>query len=245
MSNIVEQYRTSKSGLQDAIRRLRTNIQFSSVDKPVQSIVVTSVMPHEGKSSVSAYLAIAMAETGKKTLIIDCDCRRPMIASYFKQRPPYGLTEVIAGEVLPEHAVSQTAQENLFFIDTKTLANPVEVLGSKRFADVFAGLKQSFDMIILDTPPLCSFIEAALLAREADGTVLVIRPGATEIAAAKEAVAQLEKAEARLLGVALNGVKESGTHYYYSRYYSDGLRKHRKKRLTLFERIGFKKKKRK
>ena len=119
------------------------------------------------------------------------------------------------------------------------------MLGSKRFADVFARLKQSFDMIILDTPPLCSFIEAALLAREADGTVLVIRPGATEIAAAKEAVAQLEKAEARLLGVALNGVKESGTHYYYSRYYSDELRKRRKKRLTLFERIGFKKKKRK
>lgn len=216
--NIIDQYRAERAAYKDSIRTLRTNIQFADIDNGIHTIVVTSVMPSEGKSLTSATLAISMTEYGKRTLLVDADCRRPSLAGMLKQRPSVGLPQVLAGTVSLLDAIVPTAQEGLFFLDSETLANPVEVLSSKRCSDLIDEMRKHFDMIIFDTPPLCSFIEAAVLSSKVDGTVLIVSPGATDADKAIESVNQLKKANAKILGVVLNGVPDNYiSDYYYRR----------------------------
>lgn len=216
--NIIEQYRAERAAYKDSIRTLRTNIQFADIDNGIHTIVITSVMPSEGKSLTSATLAISMTEYGKRTLLVDADCRRPSLAGMLKQRPSVGLPQVLAGTVSLLDAIVPTAQEGLFFLDSETLANPVEVLSSKRCSDLIAEMRKHFDIVIFDTPPLCSFIEAAVLSSKVDGTVLIVSPGVTDADKAVEAVNQLKKANAKIIGVALNGVPDNYiSDYYYRR----------------------------
>lgn len=216
--NIIEQYRAERTAYKDSIRTLRTNIQFADIDNGIHTIVITSVMPSEGKSLTSATLAISMTEYGKRTLLVDADCRRPSLAGMLKQRPSVGLPQVLAGSVSLLDAIVPTAQEGLFFLDSETLANPVEVLSSRRCTDLIAEMRKHFDIVIFDTPPLCSFIEAAVLSSKVDGTVLIVSPGATDADKAVEAVDQLKKANAKILGVVLNGVPDNYiSDYYYRR----------------------------
>ncbi|MBQ9833458.1 MAG: CpsD/CapB family tyrosine-protein kinase [Clostridia bacterium] len=218
MGNIITQYHAERAAFKDSIRTLRTNIQFADIDNGIHSLVITSIMPSEGKSLTSVTLAISMTEYGKRTLLVDADCRRPSLAGMLKQRPSVGLPQVLAGTVPLLDAIVATNQEGLFFLDSETLANPVEVLSSKRCSDLIAEMRQHFDMIIFDTPPLCSFIEAAVLSTKVDGTVLVISPGVTDSDKAVEALGQLKKANAKILGVVLNGVADNYiSDYYYRR----------------------------
>ncbi len=230
--DIFNDYKNAGAILQDAVKTLRTNIQFSSVDKPIKTIVMTSVLPHEGKSTVSAFLGISMAEIGQKTLLIESDCRRPVLQSYFGLRTKYTLMDVLRREVTPNNAVVHTSQPGLDLLGSSILANPVEILGSDRMQSMLDDFKKSYDVIILDTPPLGSFIEAAVLASKADGTVLVIESGSTQAESAKAVLAQLEKAKAHVLGVVLNNVEASGSEYYYSDYYYRDGRKKKTKRYT-------------
>ncbi len=226
---IVTQYNNSSTILRDAIKTLRTNIMFSSVDKPIKTIVLTSVVPHEGKSTITIFLGMAMAESGRRTLLVECDCRRPMLQNYLKMRPEHNLIEVLSRQVSSEEAIVSTGVPGLDLLSSSVLANPVEILGSERFQKVLEELQKTYDAILLDTPPLGSFIEAAVLSAKADGVALVLQAGATDIAAAQSVVAQLEKAKARILGVVLNGVDVTGGEYYYSDYYyRDGKRKKKK-----------------
>ncbi len=229
LSNIITQYNNSGTILRDSIKTLRTNIMFSSVDKPIKTIVITSVVPHEGKSTVTIFLGIAMAESGRRTLLVECDCRRPMLQNYLKIRPENNLIELLSRQVTTEQAIVPTGVPGLDLLSSSVLANPVEILGSERFQKVLEELQKTYDVILLDTPPLGSFIEAAVLSAKADGVALVLQPGTTDISAAQSVVAQLEKAKARILGVVLNGVDVSGGDYYYSDYYyRDGKRKRKK-----------------
>ncbi len=226
---IVTQYNNSSTILRDAIKTLRTNIMFSSVDKPIKTIVLTSVVPHEGKSTVTIFLGMAMAESGRRTLLVECDCRRPMLQNYLKMRPEHNLIEVLSRQVSSEEAIVSTGVPGLDLLSSSVLANPVEILGSERFQKVLEELQKTYDAILLDTPPLGSFIEAAVLSAKADGVALVLQAGTTDITAAQSVVAQLEKAKARILGVVLNGVDVTGGEYYYSDYYyRDGKRKKKK-----------------
>lgn len=218
-NNIIEQYYSAGTALHDAIKTLRTNIRFSSMDKDVKTIVVTSVVPHEGKSTLTIYLGITMAESGQRTLLVECDCRRPMLQNYLKVRPDYGLVDVLGRKIRPEEAVTHTPVERLDLLSSIVLANPVEVLGSNRFNSLIEEYRDHYDVILLDTPPLGSFIEAAILASKADGTLLVLQSGSTEVSAAQAVVAQLEKAKARVLGAVLNNVDMSSEDYYYAGYY--------------------------
>ncbi len=229
MPDILNDYKNAGTVLQDAVKTLRTNIRFSSVDDPVKTIVMTSVLPHEGKSTLSIFLGIAMAEIGQKTLLIECDCRKPMLRNYFSIRPQYGLMDVLRREVTADKAVVHTPQAGLDVLSSTVLANPVEILGSERMQTMISEFKKVYDVIILDTPPLGSFIEAAVLASKADGTVLVINQGTTQMERAKAVLSQLEKAKAHVLGVVLNNVEMSSSDYYYSDYYyRDGRKKKRK-----------------
>ncbi len=190
-NNVIDQYNSANSALRDAIKTLRTNIRFSSVDEEIKTIVFTSVTPHEGKSTMAIFLGIAMAESQQRTLLIECDCRRPMLQNYLKLRPQNTLIDVLSRNCSFESAITPTKMKYLDLLSSSVLANPVEVLGSALFQKIIEELKKSYDVIILDTPPLGSFIESAILASKADGTVIVLQAGATDAAAAQSVVVQL------------------------------------------------------
>lgn len=232
--NAIQLYKNAGTIVHDAVKTLRTNIQFSSVDRPIKSIVLTSVVPHDGKSTLAIFLGIAMVESGLHTLLVECDCRRPMLQNYLKLRPQYGLMDVLRRQVRPQEAVYATDIPKLHVLTSSVLANPVEILGSERFQQVIEEFKEAYDVILLDTPPLGSFIEAAILASRADGTVLVLQSGSSDIAATQSVVAQLEKAKAHVLGVVLNGVEMPGSDYYYSDYYYRGEKKRHRKKAESF-----------
>lgn len=232
VDTIIQQYYSSGTALQDAVKTLRTNIWFSSVDKDVKTIVVTSVVPCDGKSTLTIFLGIAMAESGQRTLLVECDCRRPMLQNYLKLRPEHNLVDVLTRRTGADTAIVHTSVERLSLLSSTVLASPVEVLSSNRFNSIIEEQKNYYDVILIDTPPLGSFIEAAILASRADGTLLVLRPGSTEVAAAQTVVAQLEKAKARILGVVLNNVDMASEDYYYAGYYyRDGKRKRGKRAM--------------
>lgn len=230
--NAISTYKGSGAVLHDAVKTLRTNILFSSVDRPAKTIVMTSVLPHEGKSTLSIFLGIAMAESGQRTLLVDCDCRRPMLQNYLKVRPEYKLMDVLRKQVFAEDAIVETGVPQLELLSSSRLANPVEILGSERFQSVLESLRETYDVILLDTPPLGSFIESAILASKSDGVVLALQPGSTDIRAAQDVLEQLEKAKAHVLGVVLNGVELTGSDYYYSDYYYRGGKRKRRRHTS-------------
>lgn len=219
MANIVDTYYQAKSSLREAVKTLRTNISFSGIDHDIQTIVITSPSARLGKTTVVSFLGIAYAETGKKVLLVDTDCRRPMMANIFRQRPQYGMLQVLYGEVSIEEAAEESRQAGLYIMDCGgKITNPVEFINSKRFMAFVEEARTKFDIIIFDTPPLGTFIEAALLAAQADGTLIVIQPGKVQSGTAKDVVDQLKKANAHILGVVFNNVvnaKADGYYYYY------------------------------
>lgn len=223
MANIIDKYYQTRSSVREAVKTLRTNILFSQLDKPLQTLVITSPTASEGKTSVCCFLGVAFAETGKRVLVVETDCRRPMLANNFRQRPKYGSLQVIYGEATILEAAEETRQQGLFLLDCGgKITNPVEFVNSKRFALMIAEARKYFDIILFDTPPLSSFIEAALLASQADGTVLVLQPGRVQLGLMQQVVEQLKKANANIIGVVLNRVNEAeeGHYYYYYYYYN-------------------------
>lgn len=214
---------------QEAFHRLCSNIQFSGVDTPIKTIAITSAAPGEGKTTVAIGLAMAMAEAGKKTLILETDCRRPMLGNRLKLRPRYNWLNALYEDIPISEVVIPTKMKNLYFIDAEPQVTHLsEIFNSNRFGTMLASFEQEFDMIILDTPPLGLFIEAAVLANQAHGTVLVIHSGKVDIKREQGVINQLNKANARILGVVLNGTHVTQAKYeHYNNYKSDDKRRGR------------------
>ncbi len=205
----------------EAVRTLKSNIMFSSVDNPIQSIVVTSTEVGAGKTTTSALLGVIMAESDKKTLLVDTDLRRPNLGNTLGGRHEIGLSNILMGEATIAQAAHKTEYENLYFIDSGTIPpNPVALISSQRFRDFMEQAKKEYDIIIYDMSPVGLFIEPALVAADVDGVVLVIGQGQADYRIAKEAKEQLDRARANILGVVLNKVTHKGSGgYYYNRYY--------------------------
>lgn len=226
MNTIVEEYRGERGGIRDAIKTLRSNIQFSAIDSEIRSIAVTSALPGEGKSTISCYLGISMAEEGKKTLLVECDCRKPKLRGNFKLRAQHNWGELLtddSGQHKVEEYALPTRQEGLYLIDCiPNTPNSVEIFSSKRFEIFLNRAMAEFDVVICDTPPLGAFIDAALIAARTDGTLLVISERKVDAAKEQGVIDQLKKANARILGCVMNRVdeKEIDYHGYYSHYYS-------------------------
>lgn len=221
MVSSLDRYYTSNAYIREAIKTLRANIQFASVEEPVKTLMLTSTFPNEGKTTTSIYLAISLAETGKRVLLIDGDLRRPMIGEYINDRQEKGLVDYIAGTAQITDLIIPTKCENLFFLDSgPKVGNTVEILSSERFEGLIEDLRAEFDYVIVDTPPLGSFIEAAIVASVVDGTILVVENGKVEVRMAKSVVEQLKKANARVLGIAYSGV-DPRTDSYYGSYYGN------------------------
>lgn len=215
--------------LRNSINTLLTNIRFSSPDKPIKSIVITSSVPNEGKTTVAAELSRAIAQTGARVLLVETDMRRRSLGALLKVHGEAGLYAVITGQVPASSAVVAVPRvPGLYFLDAEPrIPNPVEVLSSKRFAKLFESMIASFDYVVFDTPPVGTFVDAAVIAAMADATVMCARVGEVKRDELRGAYEQLEKSGANVIGVCATFCESLNTSYYY--YYSDDGKRTRRK----------------
>ncbi len=219
--------------VQNAAKTLLANVRFASVDKPVKSIVLTSSVPNEGKSTVAYQLAQAMASGGNRTLLIECDMRRRSLADMIGVRARYGIYAVLSGQVELSEAVVPTQHANLSFLDCEPhIPNPADLLASKRFLHLVGTVTADYDYIVFDTPPIGTFVDAAVIAAIVDATVLVVRERFAKRAEVLGAHEQLKKADANVIGVVMNMVEAESSEYYYAYYNKDGKRVRKSKGHT-------------
>ena len=208
--------------LLESYRVLRSNVRFAAVGEPLNSMMVTSTTPGEGKSLTAANLAIAMALDGRKVILVDADLRRPTIHEKFGVRNTPGLTNVLVGSMSIDKALQDTEIENLQLMTSGPIPpNPAELLNSRAFEQVHEMLKERADLVIFDSPPCLSVADAQVLAANVDGLVYVVQLGSTKKSALKHGHELLKQARAKVLGIVYNKVQVDGRRndYYYG-YYS-------------------------
>ncbi|WP_239454433.1 CpsD/CapB family tyrosine-protein kinase [Bacillus suaedaesalsae] len=206
----------SKSPISEQYRTIRTNIQFSTVDKELKTVMVTSAGPGEGKSTTTANLAVVFAQQGKKVLLIDGDLRKPTVHYTFRLNNHIGLTNVLTKQASLENSVRETEQENLYVLPSGPVPpNPAELLGSRAMKELLTNTSAQFDVVVFDTPPVLAVTDAQVLANECDGVVLVVSSGKTENEASIKAKELLVNANAKILGVVLNNKPQKESQYYY------------------------------
>jgi succinoglycan biosynthesis transport protein ExoP len=204
----------------EAYRQLRTNVRFTSIDRTLQTLVISSALPGEGKTTTAANLAITMAQAGQSVIIVDADFRRPRLTTVLGLDPTIGVTNVLVDHVALEEAL-QEWQPGLplrALASGPTPPNPSELLGSQRMYELVTALRTRADVVIFDTPPLLPVTDAAVLAAAADGVLLVSRSGRIKRAELAQAVESLRTVAANVLGVVLNGIPQKGSHYGASAY---------------------------
>lgn len=206
----------------EAYKQLRTNIMFCGDD--IKTIMITSTQPNEGKSEVSYFLAHSIGESGKRVLLLDADIRKSMMASRFMpDKNVHGLSHYLAGQDSLDDIICQTNVHNLYMIFAGASApNPSELLGNQRFPAMLTALKKVFDYVIIDSPPIGTVIDAAVIGTHTDGCVLVIGYDQTSYKLIAKAKNQLEKVGCHMLGAVLNRVDTRKNSYYggyYGRYY--------------------------
>jgi len=217
--------------LSESAKTLRSNIDFAGIDTPISSVTITSAEKGDGKTIIACALAIAEASANRKTLIIDNDFRNPQVAVRLHVRGTHRLGEVLNAtpETLMDYCI-ETRIPNLYVLDVGTRrSDPVEVLSSRKYEQLIQMAFEMFDFVIIDTPPLGMFIDAALVAPKTDGVVIVIRSAKDTPEALKSVLSQLDKANARVIGAVLNGAKKRHSDYYYY-YYSS--KEHRTKKKS-------------
>jgi len=203
----------------EAFRALRTNVTFVGAEKPLQFMSVTSPGPGEGKSTTAVNLAVALAQGGQRTLLIDGDLRRPLIHRAFALVQEPGLTDVLVGRATAREAVRPDAAPGLDVLPSGSIPpNPSELLGSAAMHSLISALRRDYHYIIIDTPPTLPVTDASVVASGADAAILVLRSGDTQETAAQRALEQLRRVHARIAGAVLNGV--SSRHDRYYTYYS-------------------------
>lgn len=205
----------SRSARAEAVRKLRTNLRFVDVHEPARVITVTSAVQAEGKTTMSCNLAIALAEAGWRVLLVDADLRRPKLADYLGLESGLGLTDVLLGTVSVGDVVQPWGDRSLLVLTAGTIPpNPSELLGSKAMADLLIDLRESADMVIIDTAPLLAVTDAVVVAVQTDGALLVTRQGRTNRSQAAAAARCLHSVSVRVLGCVLNMVKLSRSQAY-------------------------------
>lgn len=212
--------------LKNSFSTLFANIRFAAMDKPNKSIVITSVGMDEGKSTVASNLALSIVNAGLTCVLVDADLRKHTLSKMLNINPQFGLRSLLSGNCAIYDALYQTNYEGLFFIDCEPdISNPADIVGSERFASLLKYLENNFDYVILDTPPLISFVDGALASSIADATLLVVRESKTKKKDVKNAVAQLNQANANIIGSVLTFSSDTTeSEYYYAYYNKEGKR---------------------
>lgn len=231
--NAIITHTDPKSPVSEAYRVLRTNIQYSSIDKKLCSIVITSSGPMEGKTTTIANLAVAFAQSGSKVLLIDADLRKPRIHKVFLVSNNTGLTDYLASQKNYDEYIRQSSISNLDIMTCGTIPpNPSELLNSNLMKKFIEEAKKEYDIVLLDAPPVGNVTDASIISTYVDGTILVVKSGKVEIDAVKRARELLEKVNANIIGVVLNNLdkKAKGNYYYYQNYYYSNDKKVKKKK---------------
>lgn len=208
-----------KSIAAESYRTLRTNIQYSSFDKEYKVIMVTSSEPGEGKSTTAGNLALCLAQGDKKVILVDCDLRKPSLHKKFKVSNIIGLSDVIIGKEELVTAIHRYNKNLVILTSGKIPPNPSEMLSSKTMTVLLEELKNNFDYIILDTPPVQAVTDSQILSTKADGTIIVVKAERTKKDSVENSINLLKKVNANIIGTVLNGVDNSRNKYYY--YYGE------------------------
>lgn len=205
-----------RSPISEAYRTLRTNLQFYSLDHPLHTLVVTSPAPQEGKSTTIANLAVTMAQGGRRTILVDCDLRRPSLHTIFGLEQAPGFTSMVLDEA-QQPTLQETGVENLWLLASGPQPpNPADLLGSKKVDQAIARLQEMADVVLFDAPPVIAVTDTAVLGAKVDGVLLVLGAGKTKREHAERAKDMLQKARVRLVGAALtNAPRDSGMGGYY------------------------------
>lgn len=202
---------------EEAVKTLRTNVQFAG--RNIRTILVTSCFPNEGKSDIVMQLAREFGNIGKRVLLLDADIRKSSFASRYQVgQTVKGLSQYLSGQLGVAPVIYETNFQNVDMIFAGPSApNPSELLEDAAFSELLAALRQQYDYVLIDTPPMNNLIDAAIVAKQCDGAILVIESEMVSYKVAQKIKVQLEKTGCRILGAVLNKV-DPGKDKYYSKY---------------------------
>ncbi len=205
----------------EAMKTLRTNIQFSGAD--IRTIMITSTDPNEGKSEIAFHAALSFANTGKRVLLIDADIHKSVLTTrYHLDQEVDGLSQYLTGQKRAEEVIYSTNVENFDILFSGPYApNPAELFESSLMRELLEEAAKHYDYVLVDTPPVGSLIEGAIIAQYCDGAILVIKSGTISYKRVQRVKRQVEKSGCRMLGAVLNMVNTSKGSYYNSYYYGD------------------------
>ncbi len=220
IKNIVS-IKQPKSLAAEAYRTIRTNIEFSGFERELKTLLITSSVPNEGKSTFTGNLGYSIAMTGKEVLILDADLRKPTQQKYFNVGNSTGLTSLlISGNLQADDVIKKTEVENLFVLTSGPLPpNPAELLTSHKMRLLFEHLSSRFEIILVDSPPVMAVSDPAILASYLDGVILLARYGGVSREEALSTKKQLQNVKANILGVVINNVPMNSKGYHYQYYY--------------------------
>ena len=219
MKSIIS-YNNPKSVISEQYRTIRTNIEYSNVDQNTKTILVTSSDKNEGKTTTVSNLAVSFANLNKKVLIVDCDLRNPSIHKMFKINNIYGLTDILAKDRAVDKCIQETELKNLYVLTAGAIPpNPAEILSSDKMKNLIEDLKNIYDYIFIDTPPIGLVTDAGVLSSFIDGVVLVVKAESVEKKFLEETKKKLDAVDARILGAILNAYKSEQKDYNYYSYY--------------------------
>ena len=205
----------------EAYKELRTNLRFTLLKNECKTIIVSSPVPEDGKSTTSTNIGISIAQTGARVLLIDCDLRKGKIHSFFNIKAKPGISDVLSGMLNEKDAIQNTQYDNLHVITMGSIPpNPSELLGSKQMEEFLKRMEKDFDYIIIDTPPVNVVSDVLSFAKLADGIIIVVREGVTSHPSISNALTKYKLADASILGFVLNGFTlnqgiKTKSHYYY------------------------------
>lgn len=202
----------------EQFRTIRTNIQFSMIDRQLKTLSITSAAPASGKSTLAANLAAAFAAQDLKVLLVDADMRKPTVHKIFHVQNHPGLTNLLTNRTLKVEDIARHSYvENLHYITCGVIPpNPSELLNSKRMSELIREMEENYDLVIFDNPPLLAVTDAQIMATKVDGTIVVVPQGEVKKTELDQAAELLEKVNANVLGAVLNKVDaDSDTYYYY------------------------------
>ena len=211
-----------QSNISEAYRTIRTGIEFSNLDKDLKIICITSSKKDEGKTTVLSNLGVSFAKLDKKVLLIDADLRNPSISKMFDTSNTQGLMDILLGKRNIQDCVKKTKQENLYILTGGTIPpNPAEVLSSKKMSEFIESIKDEYDYIFIDSPPVGVVSDASIISAYSDGVIFVVGANEVDSNLAKIAKERLDSVKANIVGVILNKFKTDTNSEYYNYYYNE------------------------